>query len=142
MMNTIIIAAGLSWVVAQISKVLFGLARYGVGDKERIVWRVLWAGGMPSAHSALVTSTTVIIFLSSGAQSSLFGFSLVTACVVIYDRGRMYSIYDTFQRKYASLKEDIQKDPLLKDLVGHRLIEIVVGIIIGLGVGFLTFIYL
>ncbi len=60
----------------------------------------------------------------------------MVACIVIYDRSRMYAIYRQFQIRYPGLKHDIQKDPVLKDLVGHRLSEILVGILIGLGSGF------
>ena len=136
MMNTILLSAVTSWVMAQLVKIIFGLMRYGIKDKSRIPWRIIWAGGMPSAHSALVTSSTLVIYLTSGGQSIFFGFSLIVACIVIYDRGRMYSVYHRFQQRYPRLKHDIQKDPVLKDLIGHRLSEILVGILIGLGSGF------
>ncbi len=136
MMNIILLSAVTSWFMVQLAKIIFGLIRYGMKDKIRIPWRIIWAGGMPSAHSALVSSTTLVIYLSSGGQSIFFGFSLIVACIVIYDRGRMYSIYHQFQQRYPRLKHDIEKDPVLKDLVGHRLSEILVGILIGLGSGF------
>ena len=141
-MNIILTAAGISWMTAQVVKVLFGLARYGRRDTSRILWRIIWAGGMPSAHSALVSSTAITIFLSSGAQSTLFGLSLIMLCIVMYDRSRMHSIYNTFQNKYPALKEDVQKDPVLKDLVGHSLPEIVMGALICLCAGYVTFLYI
>lgn len=141
MMNTVIVAAAISWIAAQITKVMFGLMKYGRDDKSRILWRVIWAGGMPSAHSAMISSTTLTILLSSGTESSLFGLSLVVSCIVIYDRSRMYSIYNTFQGKYPFLKEAVRKDPVLKDLVGHSLPEVLVGILIGLGTGLLTYMF-
>jgi len=136
MINTILLSAVTSWCLAQLLKISFGLMRYGIKDKPRILWRVIWAGGMPSAHSALVSSTTLVIYLTSGGQSFLFGLSLMVACIVIYDRSRMYAIYRQFQERYPGLKHDTQKDPVLKDLIGHRFSEILVGILIGLGSGF------
>jgi acid phosphatase family membrane protein YuiD len=50
--------------------------------------------------------------------------------IVIYDRGRMYAIYNTFQKKYPDFAEEIQGDPVLKDLVGHRPAEIIAGVTI------------
>ncbi len=142
MMNTIILAAILSWSAVQVAKVLVGLIRYGADDRPRIVWRVVWAGGMPSAHSALIASSAITVFLSAGAQSPLFGLSLVLACIVIYDRSRAYAIYKTFQNRYPMLKQAVNNDPVLKDLVGHRFCEILIGILIGLGCGFIVFQYL
>ncbi len=138
MMNTIIIAAIISWVIAQLAKILVGLMRYGINDKHRMLWRVVWAGGMPSAHSAMVASCALTIFLTYGGQSLLFGLSLVTACIIIYDRSRMYAIYHTFQNRYPALKQKVQNDPLLKDLIGHRFSEILMGILIGLGSAFVA----
>ena len=136
MMNTILLSAVTSWCIAQLAKISFGLMRYGIKDKPRILWRIIWAGGMPSAHSALVSSSALVIYLTSGGQSILFGLSLIVACIVIYDRSRMFAIYRQFQERYPALKHIVQQDPVLKDLVGHRFSEILVGIFIGLGSGF------
>jgi acid phosphatase family membrane protein YuiD len=137
MINTLLLASATSWIMAQLTKVIFGLMRYGKKDTGRIFWRIVWAGGMPSAHSALVSSSTLVIYLTLGGESIVFGFSLIMAAIVIYDRIRLYSIYNQFQERYPSLKNEVQKDPMLKDLVGHRVPEILVGIIIGLLSGFI-----
>lgn len=137
-MSTVITSAALAWLTAQVLKVLIGFLRYGPSDKSRALWRMIWAGGMPSAHSALITASTISLSWSCGPQSSLYGFSLVMTGIVIYDRSRMFSIYRTFQKKFPALEREVRKDPLLQDLVGHRLPEIMVGILIGLGAGFLT----
>ena len=137
-MNPIVQAAILSWLTAQTVKVLVGLMRYGRADKTRSVWRLVWAGGMPSAHSALITSSVIAIFSTMGAQSPVFGLSLIMECIVIYDRGRAFAIYRTFQERYPELKRKVRNDPVLTDLVGHRLSEILVGILIGAGCGWLA----
>jgi acid phosphatase family membrane protein YuiD len=141
MVNTVIIAAGTSWFIAQSAKVLFGLMKYGMNDMARFKWRILLAGGMPSSHSAFISSTTLTILLSSGADSLLFGMSLVMSCIVVYDVIKIHAIYDTFQKRYPEFREEVKKDPVLKDLVGHRLPEVIVGVLIGLCVGLLTHIY-
>jgi acid phosphatase family membrane protein YuiD len=137
-MKTIVTSAALAWIMAQALKVLIGFLRHGSGEKPRALWRIIWAGGMPSAHSALVTSSTLSLFWSCGPQSSLYGFALVMTGVVIYDRSRMFAIYMTFQKKFPALEREVRNDPLLQDLVGHRPLEIVVGILIGLGAGLLA----
>ena len=134
-MNTIVIAAFAAWLFAQLAKICIGFLRYGSNEKRRILWRMIWAGGMPSAHSAVIAASAFTVLRASGSQSALFGLSLVMACIVIYDRSRMYAIYCTFQMRYPELKQAVQNDPLLKDLVGHRFSEIVTGVIIGLVAG-------
>jgi len=141
MVNAVIIAAAASWFIAQSAKVLFGFMKYGISDISRLKWRILFAGGMPSSHSAFISSTTLTILLSSGADSLLFGLSLVMSCIVVYDAIKIHSIYDTFQKRYPEFREEVKKDPALMDLVGHRLPEVIVGVLIGLSVGLLTHIY-
>ena len=141
-MNTLIIAAVTAWIVAQTTKVLCGFIRYGLQDRSRVMWRILWAGGMPSSHSAFITAAVFTIFLTYGAESSIFGFALIMSCIIIYDICKMHTIYSTFQNKYPALKEEVQNNPVLKDLVGHRLPEVLAGIMIGLGSGLATFVYL
>ena len=131
-MKTIIASATIAWIAAQAFKVLIGFLRYGSGEKQRMLWRIIWAGGMPSAHSALITASTITLLRSCGPGSCLSGFALVMMGIVIYDRSRMFSIYRTFQRKFPVLEQEVRNDPLLRDLVGHRLPEIAAGILIGL----------
>lgn len=137
-MKAIITSAALAWLVAQVLKVLIGFLRFGSGEKPRTLWRMIWAGGMPSAHSALVTASTLTLFWSCGPQSSLYGFALVMTGIVIYDRSRMFAIYMAFQKKFPALEREVRNDPLLQDLVGHRPLEIIAGILVGLAAGFLT----
>jgi len=137
-MNTLLLSAAVSWGMAQSAKVIYGLVRYGANDKSRIIWRVIWAGGMPSAHSAVVSSSTLVIYYTAGAQSLLFGLAMLVSFIVTYDRSRMYAIYRQFQMKYPWLKSEVQNDAILKDLVGHRISEILAGVFIGLGSGFMA----
>ncbi len=134
-MSPILKASILAWLTVQTVKVAIGLVRHGRADRSRVVWRVVWAGGMPSAHSALITSVVITILATMGAQSPIFGLSLIMACIVIYDRSRAFAIYRTFQARYPALKQDVQNDPVLTDLVGHRVSEILVGVLIGAGCG-------
>ncbi len=140
-MNPILKAAFLSWIMVQVAKVLVGVVRHGRADCSRMAWRVIWAGGMPSAHSALITSVVVTIFATVGAQSSVFALSLIMACIVMYDRSRTFAIYRTFQARYPALKKDVLNDPVLTDLVGHRVSEILVGVLIGAGCGIVALHY-
>ncbi len=130
-MNNILVAALAAWIIAQAVKVICGFIKYGRQDRSRVMWRIIWAGGMPSVHSSVITSVAMTILHTSGAESSIFGLAAIMSLIVIYDRSRMYSIYNIFQKRYPVFAAEIQEDPVLKDLVGHRISEIFAGVIIG-----------
>ncbi len=79
--NYYIDVAFLAWLSAQVLKTLLTF----VLTKE-VVWeRMVGAGGMPSAHSALVCSLTVAIERKMGFASPEFALALAFAAIVMYD---------------------------------------------------------
>ncbi|KAL2632153.1 hypothetical protein R1flu_016839 [Riccia fluitans] len=96
--NTPIVAAFFSFALAQSLKVFTtwccqSWAEYA-GRKEKLplykekrwdVKRLLGSGGMPSSHSATVSSLAVAICLRDGPGSSVFAIALILAAVVMYD---------------------------------------------------------
>src|SRR5258708_490921 len=136
-MTPVVYGAAVAWGVSQIAKVIFGIARVGVSDVDRMTWRLIWAGGMPSSHSALATSTVVLIGLTDGVSNALFGLAFVFAAVVLYDRAKLYHMYDVFQKKFPVLAEAAAADPVLRDLVGHTPAQVAGGAVIGALTGLL-----
>ena len=52
----------------------------------RLSWRILaQAGGMPSSHSAMVSSLVTAIGYQNGLDSPLFAIAVVLAVIVMYD---------------------------------------------------------
>jgi len=139
--NSIVLAAVLAWSASQAVKISYGLKCHGFADNPRIVWRLVWAGGMPSTHTSVVASSVTTVFLWCGAPSPLFGLVLVMAGIVIYDRSRMFKIYRTFQQRYPTFQRTVEQDPVLNDLIGHRPSELLVGLLIGLVTGSLVFLF-
>ncbi len=81
MSNYYIDVAFFSWLAAQVLKTLLTFAL-----TKEIVWeRMVGAGGMPSAHSALVCSLTVALERKLGFSSPEFALSLAFAAIVMYD---------------------------------------------------------
>jgi acid phosphatase family membrane protein YuiD len=77
-----ILAAALSWVIAQGLKYVFATVR---GKKLGSMRQLYLSGGMPSAHSASVVALLVVIGLKDGVNSAIFGLALLFAAVVMYD---------------------------------------------------------
>ena len=62
-----------TWIGIQLFKIIWEYA-----ETKRLNIRRLWgAGGMPSAHSAVVVSITTMIARSQGFSSPLFALSFV-----------------------------------------------------------------
>ncbi|MDD2916528.1 MAG: divergent PAP2 family protein [Candidatus Gracilibacteria bacterium] len=76
----IILIPVLSWVTAVILK-----GFYGLRTKKFSLSQTLGSGGMPSVHSALVTSVTTALGIKYGVFSDIFTVALVFSMIIIYD---------------------------------------------------------
>ena len=126
--NFTLMAVTVSWFLAQFIKVI--IYRYQEGH-----WNFLHffeAGGMPSAHSASVTSLTISVALTNGVATPLFTASLVFALIVMYDAtgvrraaGKQAEILNKIVDDiYSSGRVKVEK---LKEILGHDPIEVVAG---------------
>jgi len=92
--------------------------------------RLFQQGGMPSSHSAFVTSLLIVVGRKTGLDSIEFAIAVVFACIVWYDaigvRGALGK-----QAKILNLMQELYE---LKETIGHSFIEVLVGIIFGAAV--------
>lgn len=78
--NHLYIIPVLAWIVAVLVKGLI------LAHAKRFKLREMFgSGGMPSVHSALVTSLSTAIGIKYGVTSDLFLICLVVSCIIIYD---------------------------------------------------------
>ena len=113
-------------IVSQIIKLSIMLLK-----KNQIKWNSLSrSGGMPSSHSALITSITLSLALKEGITSSYFFIAVVMSVIVIYDaRGIRHAV-----GKHAKLinnKVLSNNETQLNEAIGHTLPEIIIGICLG-----------
>jgi acid phosphatase family membrane protein YuiD len=130
--NPALVYGLLSWALAQVLKVASSFVR-----EHRLNWRWLYsAGGMPSSHSALVSSITVAIALSEGVDSPLFALAVGVAAVVMYDAagvrraaGRQATVLNHI------IDELFQGHPIseerLRELLGHTPLQVAAGALLG-----------
>jgi len=131
--NPILIAGFTSWGLAQLIKVPWNYLSSGKWD-----WVLLLrAGGMPSSHSALVTSVAHATGLFIGFDSPLFALSFTLAVIVIYDAtgirrqaGKHAEYINRILRE--RFKRVDHKDGQLREVLGHTPIEALAGTVLGL----------
>ena len=103
-LNQILLTAVISMAITQIIKIIY----YYFIEKKFNWYHVFEAGGMPSSHSALVCSLTLMVGLSEGFNSVLFAAVAVFAAIVMYDAMKVRA-----------------------EEVGHTLVEVSTGGILG-----------
>lgn len=136
--NHVLVAAFLSWAIAQVSKTILGLFK----QRKLIISRLVSSGGMPSSHSALVTGLATATGRQMGVSSPLFAVAVVLASIVMYDAAgvrRAVSIQARILNQM--IEEAFQGSPMaekrLRELIGHTPIQVMAGGILGFCVGLL-----
>lgn len=124
------------WFVIQLFKVIWDLV---VTHKFNFK-RILGAGGMPSSHSAVVTSLATMIGKSQGINSQIFALSVIFACIVMYDAAGVRRAAGKQAKLLNKLVEtpgltNIEVQERLVEVLGHTPTQVLVGAIVGIVVG-------
>lgn len=130
--NRVLLCAMLSWLAAQMIKVLIALR-----IDHRLDWRRCFGmGGMPSSHTAFVFSLMLMTAVREGLGSTAFALSFALAAVVIYDAmgvraetGKQGAVLNRILREVLIEGQPITEERF-KELVGHTPLEVVGGIIV------------
>jgi acid phosphatase family membrane protein YuiD len=132
--------ASAAWMLAQLLKVILHTAT----NKRFDVSRLVDTGGMPSSHTAFVTSLSTAVGWTEGLQSPLFAITLCFSLIVIYDatnlrrnaghQAQMVNelVVQLLHGKYLHEKFPFRK---LRELLGHTPAEVFVGAVLGVGIG-------
>ena len=139
--NDILLVSGCAWVIAQVLKAIINF----IVSKKFSFERLFGDGGMPSGHSATVTALAVMVGLSDcGFASAEFALAAIFAIVVMHDAtgvrqeaGKhavsIIQITEALNEYFVEHDEKIKIDKL-KVLVGHTLLQVVCGSILGAAV--------
>ena len=127
------------WFGIQTFKVITDL----VTTKKFNFKRIMGAGGMPSSHSAVVTSIATLMGKYQGVDSPIFALSLIFAFIVMYDACGVRRAAG----KQAKLLNKIIETPgltgmqvseKLVEVLGHTPIQVIVGATIGIIAGLIA----
>ena len=121
----------ITWVIVQSCKVIIDLIK----NKKLNVRRMWGAGGMPSSHSALMTSLATTIAYTEGLESPLFAITVIMAGVVMYDAAGVRRAAGKQARVLNQIIEsegDINVQEKLIELLGHTPVEVLAGAFVGI----------
>lgn len=96
---------------------------------------VMTHGHMPSAHTAFITSLLTSVGYYEGVHSGAFAVAVILGIIVIDDAVRL-RMYMGDQGRYLNmlirqLPVDEAQFPRLKERIGHKISEVIVGGILG-----------
>ena len=129
-------AALAAWCVAQITKMLCGLLRTRRLDFAYMVS----TGGMPSAHSSLVSGLATSIGLTEGFGSPLFVVATALAAITMFDASTVRYAAGLQARLLNEMVDELFlehrfNEIKLKELLGHTRLEVLMGLLTGILTG-------
>lgn len=135
--NRLLNVSILSWIIAQFLKTVIDFKKHKKFNRQRLAG----AGGMPSSHAAVTTSLVFTSYFIHGFGSSIFAVSFILALIVMYDAtGVRWSagLHAQAINKIVDhlgnpdKKHELQKMiPTLNESIGHRVIEVICGALLG-----------
>lgn len=138
--NGVLFIAVIACLIAQALKLIVDLVK-----NRKLNVRVLTTtGGMPSAHSALVTSLATGVGQTAGWGSPEFAIATIFAVIVMYDAagvrqaaGKQARILNQMIDELFSKDHEFNEDRL-KELLGHTPFQVIVGSALGITISCLA----
>ena len=143
--NRFFIVSVSSWFVAQFLKTVI----YAAQNKKWDWTRLFGDGGMPSGHSATVSSLAILSALTFGFDSFEFAVTAILAIIVCHDAmgvrletGKQAVKINEILEAFELLAPDKISEANLKEFVGHTPIQVMAGILLGILNGCVMFFWI
>ena len=140
--NGFLLVALSSWFWAQLIKTII----HAIVTKKLDWTRLVGDGGMPSGHSATVSSLATEASLVYGPGSFQFAMAVIFAIVVCKDAmgvrletGKQAVIINDIVESFNALMSEKLTDAKLKEFVGHTPLQVIAGILLGVGNAFVMY---
>ena len=138
--NYALVCSLMGWLIASVAKIVIILAR-----ERRLDFRRLFgSGGMPSSHSATVSSLATAVARTDGLDSTSFAIAFMFAFIVMYDASGVRRAAGEQARILNQLVNNMHDSgPVylkkkLKELIGHTPLEVIVGGLLGILIALVT----
>lgn len=122
----------ITWVFILLIKILIYSSKHG-GDLRNTLEHV-GHGHMPSAHTGFIVSLVTAVGYYNGIDSPAFAVAFVLAIITIDDAVRLRMYMGDQGRYLNKIIENLnleEKYPKLKERMGHRIREVIVGGLLG-----------
>ena len=140
--NRVLISGLVGWGAAQVLKTII----YALMHHTLDLTRIFGDGGMPSGHSATVSSLATAAALVYGLGSFEFAMAFIFAIVVCKDAmgvrletGRQAIIINDIVEAFNSLASEKLPEAKLKEFVGHTPLQVIAGILLGVANTFIMY---
>ena len=138
--NQVLVAPLCAWAVAQLLKVFTTLVK----EKRLDLRYLVISGGMPSAHSALVSALATSVAIVQGLGSVAFGITAILALVVMYDAagirqsvGLQSVVLNRIMKELRSRRPIAELERDLREFIGHTPFQVIAGAVLGIVVAWL-----
>lgn len=119
----------ITWLIAGIMKFIINSIK-----AKQLAFGLIGYGGLPSNHSAIVTSMAALIAFKEGIHHPAFGVAITLAFIVILDANSLRRQIGKHAVLINKLMVDTLDNQQLRERMGHTRVEIVAGIIVGIAV--------
>ena len=136
--SSYLVAIVSAWLVAHIIKYAIAALRHQKLDFTR---QLFISGGMPSSHAATSVAVWTVVLLVDGPSSVVFGLATLITLIVCYDAVKVRrSVGEQGEALQALIKASKKDIAMPRAARGHTPLEVFMGAILGLIVGFVVFI--
>ncbi|MDG6773954.1 divergent PAP2 family protein [Thiomicrorhabdus sp. ZW0627] len=116
-----------TWLVTGVTKFAINSIK-----AKKMAFELIGYGGMPSNHSAIVSSVAALIALREGIDHPAFAVALGVAFVVMLDASSLRRQVGKQAEAINRLNREAGSDaPVLRERMGHSKPEILAGILVG-----------
>lgn len=140
--NPIFLSGLFSWLGAQLLKTFINLLYGRIKSLKQLFEYMVWkTGGMPSSHSALVTSVTTAIGFNDGINSSVFMVSMIVTFITIRDAVGVRRSSGMQAHKLNDIGKELESKNVIeeykpiKEVDGHTPMQVILGALLGFLIG-------
>lgn len=121
-----------AWLVAGSSKFIINSIK-----AKQLAFGLIGYGGMPSTHSAIVSSMVALIAFKEGFEDPAFGVALALAFIVLLDANSLRNQIGKQAKAINLLNKDNELSEL-RERMGHSKLEILGGIVVGIATAYIV----